>query len=154
MTRWRTFTSRRSKSSWLCRRWPRQRNLNSCAPLSRSMSGRLRSTSLGWKRFSRKLGEALRGKTCDAIVGIIAEGQELMKKFKGKPALDAGLLAAAHAVEHYEIARYGMLKTRAAELGFHQAVRLLDATLGEEQKTDETLTRLAEAGVNQHAEAA
>ena len=101
-----------------------------------------------------EIDEAPRGKTCDAIMGIIAEGQEVMKEFKGKPALDAGLLAAAQAVEHYEIARYGTLKTWAAELGFHQAVKLLDATLGEEKKTDETLSRLAEAGVNQHAEAA
>jgi ferritin-like metal-binding protein YciE len=98
--------------------------------------------------------ESPRGKTCDAILGIIEEGQEIMKAFKGKPALDAGLLAAAQAVEHYEIARYGTLKTWAAELGFNQAVKLLDATLAEERKTDETLTTLAESGVNQHAEAA
>jgi len=63
------------------------------------------------------LDETPRGKTCDAILGIIAEGQEVMKEFKGMPALDAGLLAAAQAVEHYEIARYGTLKTWAAELG-------------------------------------
>ena len=63
------------------------------------------------------LDETPRGKTCDAILGIIAEGQEVMKEFKGKPALDAGLLAAAQAVEHYEIARYGTLKTWAASWG-------------------------------------
>src|SRR5215475_4297746 len=57
------------------------------------------------------------GKTCEAIMGIIAEGQEIMKEYKGMPALDAGLLAAAQAVEHYEISRYGTLKTWAAELG-------------------------------------
>src|SRR5579871_1795512 len=55
--------------------------------------------------------ETPRGKTCDAILGIIEEGQEIMKEYKGTPALDAGLLAAAQAVEHYEIARYGTLKT-------------------------------------------
>jgi ferritin-like metal-binding protein YciE len=95
-----------------------------------------------------------RGKTCDAILGIIEEGHEVMKEFKGKPALDAGLLAAAQAVEHYEIARYGTLKTWAAELGLDQAVDLLDTTLSEEKKTDQTLTDLAESGVNRHAEAA
>ena len=94
------------------------------------------------------------GKTCDAIMGIIAEGQEIMKEFKGAPALDAGLVAAAQAVEHYEIARYGTLKTWAAELGLNQAVRLLETTLSEEKKTDETLTKLAEGEVNQHAQAA
>lgn len=101
-----------------------------------------------------EMDESPRGKTCDAILGIIEEGQEVMKEFKGKPALDAGLLAAAQAVEHYEIARYGTLRTWAGELGFDQAVRLLDATLAEEKKTDETLTKLAQSGVNQHAEAA
>ena len=95
-----------------------------------------------------------RGKTCDAILGIIEEGQEVMKEYKGMPALDAGLLAAAQAVEHYEIARYGTLKTWASELGLDQAVRLLDATLSEEKKTDEALTKLAVSEVNQHAEAA
>jgi ferritin-like metal-binding protein YciE len=98
--------------------------------------------------------ETPRGKTCDAIMGIIEEGQEIIKEFKGAPALDAGLLAAAQAVEHYEIARYGALKTWAAELGLNQAVKLLEATLAEEKKTDETLTQLAESGVNQHAQAA
>jgi len=101
-----------------------------------------------------EMDEAPRGKTCDAIMGIIEEGQGIMKEFKGKPALDAGLLAAAQAVEHYEIARYGTLRTWAAELGFEQAVDLLDSTLAEEKKTDETLSKLAESGLNQHAEAA
>jgi len=100
------------------------------------------------------LDETPRGRTCDAILGIIAEGQEVMKEFKGMPALDAGLLAAAQAVEHYEIARYGTLKTWAAELGLTQSATLLETTLGEEKKTDEALTELAQSGVNQHAEAA
>jgi ferritin-like metal-binding protein YciE len=101
-----------------------------------------------------EIDEAPRGKTCDAIMGIIEEGQEVMKEFKGSPALDAGILAAAQAVEHYEIARYGTLKTWATELGLKQAVKLLEATLAEEKKTDETLTKLAENEVNQHAQAA
>jgi ferritin-like metal-binding protein YciE len=95
-----------------------------------------------------------RGKTCDAIVGIIEEGQDVMKEYKGSPALDAGLLAAAQAVEHYEISRYGTLKTWAEELGLDDAVQLLDETLSEEKETDMALTQLAETAVNQHAEAA
>jgi ferritin-like metal-binding protein YciE len=95
-----------------------------------------------------------RGKTCDAILGIIEEGQEIIKEFKGTPALDAGLLAAAQAVEHYEIARYGTLRTWATELGLRNSVKLLETTLGEEKATDQTLTKLAEAEVNQHAQAA
>ena len=106
------------------------------------------------EKVFQEIDESPRGKTCDAIMGIIEEGQEVMKEFKGAPALDAGLLAAAQVVEHYEIARYGTLKTWAAELGFNQAEQLLEATLAEEKKTDETLTQLAESKVNQHAQAA
>ena len=98
--------------------------------------------------------QAPRGKTCDAIMGILEEGQEIMKEYKGMPALDAGLLAAAQAVEHYEISRYGSLKTWASELGLSKAAKLLEATLAEEKKTDATLTTIAETDVNQHAEAA
>ena len=87
-------------------------------------------------------------------MGIIDEGKEVMSEYKGMPALDAGLLAAAQAVEHYEISRYGTLKTWAAELGYSEAVKLLDATLKEEKTTDATLSQLAEAEVNRHAETA
>jgi ferritin-like metal-binding protein YciE len=106
------------------------------------------------ERVFEEIDEKPHGKTCDAIMGIIEEGQEVMKEFKGAPALDAGLLAAAQAVEHYEIARYGTLKTWAAELGLDGAVKLLETTLAEEKRTDETLTQLAQDGVNQHAQAA
>ncbi|TJZ84539.1 ferritin-like domain-containing protein [Paracoccus hibiscisoli] len=99
------------------------------------------------------IGKKPRGKTCDAIEGIIAEGQEIMDEFKGSPALDAGLLAAAQAVEHYEIARYGTLKAWAAQLGLADAERLLDQTLQEEAATDEILTRLAETVINAAAQA-
>src|SRR5215467_6756304 len=77
------------------------------------------------------------GKKCAAIEGIIEEGQEIAKEYKGSPALDAGLLAAAQAVEHYEISRYGTLSTWATELGMTDAVELLQATLQEEKATDE-----------------
>jgi ferritin-like metal-binding protein YciE len=93
-------------------------------------------------------------KTCHAIVGITDEGSEIMTEYKGTPALDAGLLAAAQAVEHYEISRYGTLRTWAQELGLDKAVKLLQATLDEEEATDEALSELAETVVNQEAEAA
>jgi ferritin-like metal-binding protein YciE len=89
-----------------------------------------------------------RAKTCDAIQGILDEGKEIMEEYKGCEALDAGMLAAAQAVEHYEISRYGTLKQWAQQLGMKDAVRLLDETLREEKKTDESLTSLAEASVN------
>jgi len=99
-----------------------------------------------------ELGEAARGKTCQAINGILEEGEEIMKEYKGAPALDAGLVAAAQAVEHYEISRYGTLRTWAEELGLKQATTLLEKTLTEEKKTDEALTQLAESVVNAEAE--
>jgi ferritin-like metal-binding protein YciE len=92
-----------------------------------------------------------RGKTCDAINGMIDESQQVMKEFKGSAALDAGLIASAQAVEHYEISRYGTLKAWAEQLGLDKAVNLLDETLEEEKKTDEALTELAKAAVNQQA---
>ncbi len=90
----------------------------------------------------------VRGKTCEAIQGILDEGKEIMEEYKGSEALDAGMVAAAQAVEHYEISRYGTLKRWASQLGMKDAVRLLDQTLQEEKKTDESLTSLAEAAVN------
>ena len=98
--------------------------------------------------------ETPKGKTCDAIMGIIEEGKEIMDEYKGTPALDAGLLASAQAVEHYEISRYGTLMTWANQLGYNEAVKLLDATLSEEKNTDTTLSQIAESEVNQHAQTA
>ncbi len=94
------------------------------------------------------LGKPARGKTCPAIDGILEEGQEILEEFKGSPALDAGLLAAAQAVEHYEIARYGTLKSWAIQLGKNDVAKLLDQTLVEETNTDQALTQLAVANVN------
>ncbi|MER8803218.1 ferritin-like domain-containing protein [Mesorhizobium sp. M0998] len=96
-------------------------------------------------------GRRAQGKTCPAIDGIIEEGQEILEEFQEAPALDAGLVAAAQSVEHYEIARYGTLVTWAGLLGLKDAVPLLEQTLKEEKATDEALTRLGEAGVNERA---
>jgi ferritin-like metal-binding protein YciE len=97
------------------------------------------------------LGKRASGKTCEAIQGIIAEGEEIMEDFADSEALDAGLVAAAQAVEHYEMTRYGTLKTWAQELGMNDAAELLEETLEEEKKTDQLLTQLAEARANQKA---
>jgi ferritin-like metal-binding protein YciE len=106
------------------------------------------------EKVFKSIGETPKGKTCDAIVGILDEGKEIMEEYEDMPALDAGLLAAAQAVEHYEISRYGTLKCWAGELGYNEAVKLLDATLAEEKKTDAALTKLAEGEVNMHAQTA
>ncbi len=94
------------------------------------------------------LGKPARGKTCEAIQGIIAEAEEIIDEFKGSVALDAGLISSAQAVEHYEIARYGTLKSWAGQLGLKEAIPLLDANLQEELETDELLTQLGEASAN------
>jgi ferritin-like metal-binding protein YciE len=98
-------------------------------------------------------GKKPQAKKCEAIMGITKEGAEIMTDYKGMPALDAGLAAAAQAVEHYEMSRYGTLRTWAQELGMPDAAALLEATLKEEKATDVALTMLAKAVVNVEAEA-
>jgi ferritin-like metal-binding protein YciE len=100
------------------------------------------------------LDQQAKGKKCPGIEGILEEGVEIMDEFKGMPALDAGLLAAAQSVEHYEISRYGTLIAWAEKLGLDEAVGLLEETLEEEKQTDAALTKLAESTINQYAEAA
>jgi len=96
-------------------------------------------------------GRRAQAKTCEAIKGILEEGDEVMEDYKGSEALDAGLLAGAQAVEHYEMSRYGALKTWAQQLGLKEAVSLLDQTLQEEKKTDALLSKLAQGEVNRKA---
>ncbi|MCC2651395.1 MAG: hypothetical protein K0Q60_1558 [Microvirga sp.] len=96
-------------------------------------------------------GKRAQGKTCPGIDGIIEEGEEILDDFKNAPALDAALVAAAQAVEHYEISRYGALATWAGLLGLKDAVALLEQSLEEEKRTDATLTQLGEGGVNERA---
>lgn len=103
------------------------------------------------EKIFEMLGKRPQGKTCPAIDGIIEEGQEIMDDYKSSPALDAGLLAAAQAVEHYEITRYGTLKRWAEVLGMTDAAQLLDETLREESQTDEDLSALADQHVNAEA---
>lgn len=93
-------------------------------------------------------GSRAQAKTCPAIDGILEEGDEIIESFKGSPALDAGLIAAAQAVEHYEMARYNTLANWAETLGMSEAATLLRETLEEEMATDEALTTLADGSVN------
>ena len=95
--------------------------------------------------------EKPQGKKCAAIDGILEEGQEIIKEYKGSPALDAGLLAAAQAVEHYEITRYGTLIAWAKELGRNDCAELLRQNLEEEKAADKKLTAIAESRVNRKA---
>ncbi len=94
------------------------------------------------------IGKRPQGKTCEAIQGLLEEGEEIIEEYEGSPALDAGLIAAAQAVEHYEIGRYGTLKRWAQVLGYEDAVKLLDETLKQESDTDSSLTKLADKRIN------
>src|SRR5215204_2971082 len=98
------------------------------------------------------MGEKAESVPCEAIQGIIKEGNEVAQTFGGGPALDAGLIAAAQAVEHYEIARYGALVSWAERLGLDEVAGLLDETLDEEKETDNLLTELAESEANEEAD--
>lgn len=103
------------------------------------------------KQVFEILGQEPKGKECPAIDGIIAEGEEIIEQHEGTAAIDAGLVAAAQAVEHYEIARYGALVAWAGVLELSDAAEILQVTLEEEEATDEALTELADGGVNQAA---
>jgi ferritin-like metal-binding protein YciE len=137
----RTFTSRKRKFLARCQKWPRRHNQETSPRPSKNTKNRPRLRSNGWKK-------------CPAILGLVEEGEEIIEEFEDSPALDAGLLGAAQAVEHYEISRYGTLKAWARELGLDDAVGLLEETLEEEKDTDATLTEMAESVINQKAEAA
>lgn len=94
------------------------------------------------------LGKPARAKTCEAMQGLMKEMEEDLEDFAGTAAADAVLIGCAQAVEHYEIARYGLLKTWATQLGMPDAASLLDETLQEEKSTDDKLTEIAEAMAN------
>ena len=97
------------------------------------------------------IGEKPKGKTCAAIEGLTEEAEELMKEVDCQATLEAGLLAGAQAVEHYEIARYGTLIEWAKMLGYKEAVKLLEETLNQEKKTDQSLNDMAVREINQRA---
>lgn len=106
------------------------------------------------EQIFHQLGKSPKGKTCKATAGLLAEGEELMKQQADPAVTDAGLIASAQKVEHYEIASYGTVRTYAQMLGEQQAAQLLQQTLDEEGLTDKKLTQLAERVVNIEAEIA
>ena len=105
------------------------------------------------EQIFEQMGKRASGKTCESIQGLVAEGQEIMEEYAESDALDAGILASAQAIEHYEISRYGTLRSWAQQLGMKDAVKLIEETLEEEKKTDQLLTQIAESVANQKAAA-
>lgn len=104
------------------------------------------------EQICQELGVSPRGKKCVGMEGLIEEGNELIKEEPDPAVLDAGLIAKAQHVEHYEIAGYGTVRTYARQLGFETQAELLQQTLDEEGRTDHLLTELAESGINVEAE--
>lgn len=103
------------------------------------------------ERAFEMIGRPAKGRKCDAILGIIAEGAQLIKEVDSRETEDAGLIASGQAAEHYEIARYGTLCTWANMIGKPQIAYMLHDTLQEEKSADALLTRIAERSVNRHA---
>ena len=119
--------------------------------LKRAFTEHLKETEGHVKRLDQAfemIGKPAKGKKCDAIVGIIAEGDEVIKNVDDDQTLDAGLVAAGQAAEHYEIARYGTLCAWAKLIGKPDVAKLLHETLEEEKKADGLLTKIAEHSVN------
>ena len=105
------------------------------------------------QQIFEKLGARPTGKKCKAMEGLVAEGKEMMDEDAEPEVMDAGLIAAAQRIEHYEIAGYGTVRTYAELLGDKEAARLLQQTLDEEGKTDKMLTQIAEDTINVQAQA-
>ena len=103
------------------------------------------------QRAFEALGQRARGKTCEAINGIIEEGEEVIHEFEQGPVRDAGIVANAQAVEHYEMARYGTIVAWARGCGQDEVVKLMEETLAEEKKADQLLNEIANKEVNQQA---
>jgi ferritin-like metal-binding protein YciE len=103
------------------------------------------------QRVFELMDKSARGRTCEAIEGLVEEGKEVMSEAELGQVMDAGLIAAAQAVEHYEIARYGTLRSWAQQLGMQEAAQLLEQTLQEEKQTDELLNKIAKSSVNRKA---
>jgi ferritin-like metal-binding protein YciE len=103
------------------------------------------------QRVFELMNKSARGKTCEAIEGLIEEAKEVMSEAEPGGVMDAGIVAAGQAVEHYEIARYGTLRTWAQQLGMKEAAQLLEQTLKEEKQTDELLNKIAMSSLNRKA---
>jgi len=133
---------------------PKMAEASSSPQLKEGFNTHLRETENQVQRLVsifEKLGQSPQGKKCQAMKGLIEEGKELMKEDAEPEVLDAGLIAAAQRVEHYEIAGYGTVRTYARLLKETEAERLLQETLDEEGQTDKKLTQLAEQLINRQA---
>lgn len=133
---------------------PKMVKAATCPNLKKAIQDHLKQTEGHVKKVEQvfqSFGEKARGQTCEATVGLLEEGDEIAKEFKGSPAINAALISAAQKVEHYEIASYGCLHEWAGLLGNEKAADLLQEILDEEKAADHSLTGLARAGNNDEA---
>ncbi len=138
----------------LTRALPRMAKAAESPDLERAFTSHLKETEGQIQRLERvfrEVGQAVRGKKCKGMEGLIEEGKEMMEE-EGEPqVMDAALIASAQKVEHYEIAAYGCLRTYAELLGYSEAAQLLQQNLQEEEAADKKLTQLGESGINEAA---
>ena len=143
-----------SAENQLVKALPKMAKNAQSSDLRKAFQDHLRQTEGQVKRIERifsDLDGSPRGKKCVGMEGLVEEGNEIMKEAADPNALDAGLIAAAQKVEHYEIAGYGTARAWARHLGYENAAKLLDQTLEEESMANELLTRIAESHVNMEA---
>lgn len=133
---------------------PKMAKAATCPDLKEAIQSHLKETEGHVKKLEQvfqSFDEKAKGKTCEATVGLLEEGDEIAADFKGSPAINAALISAAQKVEHYEMASYGCLHEWAGLLGNKEAAGLLQEILDEEKAANESLTKLARASSNQEA---
>jgi ferritin-like metal-binding protein YciE len=133
---------------------PKMAKAATCDKLKQAILAHLKETEghvTKVEQVFQSFDEKAKGKTCEATVGLLKEGDEIAADFKGSPAINAALISAAQKVEHYEMASYGCLHEWAGLLGNKNAAGLLQEILDQEKAANETLTKLARAGSNKEA---
>ena len=146
-----------SAESQLIKALPKMAKAATNRQLAAGFRQHLEQTKRHAKRLEQILkshGESTRGPKCEGMEGLIAEGDKMAKEDAADEVRDAGLIAAAQRVEHYEIAGYGCARTYGRTLGDKKGAKLLDTTLGEEAATDKKLTKLATSVINLRAKKA
>ncbi|HZQ09692.1 MAG TPA: ferritin-like domain-containing protein [Anaerolineae bacterium] len=144
-----------SAESQIIRALPRMIKNTSTPELQQALQQHLKVTEGHARRIeqiARGMGESPRGKKCAGMEGLLEEGKELLQEQADSDVLDAGIIAAAQSVEHYEIAGYGTARTWAQLMGEGRAANLLEQTLNEEKEADQLLSQLAESFINAKAE--
>lgn len=144
-----------SAEKQLVKALPKMAKTAEATDLRKAFEEHLRQTEEHVTRIERifsDLDGSPRGKKCVGMEGLIEEGNELMKENVEPDVLDAGLIAAAQKVEHYEIASYGTARAWAERMGYREAARLLQQTLDEESMANEKLTQIAESYINMEAQ--